>query len=649
VSKYFVALDGNDSWSGRLATPNSQQTDGPFATLERGRDEIRSLKQATGLPRGGVIIEIRGGTYQRTQPFVLTAADSGDAQAPVIYRARAGENVLIDGGRRVARFARVSHPEVLQRLAPNARAKVFQSDLQALGIVDYGTPRGGGLELFFNNQPLGLARWPNEGFLKIVRVGDDNPVVVRETSGNKTGKFVYDGTRPSRWMQEPDGWLHGYWYWDWSDEREKIASIDSTHQTITLVPPYHWYGYREGQWYYAYNLLSELDRPGEWYLDRDAGTVFLWPPGDLASASVVATLAQSLVSVDNASYVALRGITFQGARATAITIRGGTHAEIDRCLIRNVGGWGVRIMGGAHHGVSDCEINATGEGGIFLDGGDRKTLTRSGHYARNNQIHHYSRWKRTYQAAIELSGVGHLVAHNLIHDAPHEAIALSGNDHVIELNEIHDVCQETIDAGAIVAGRDWTMRGNVIRHNFMHHISGFENRGCSGVMLDDMFSGTRVTGNVFYRVARAVLVGGGRDNLVSNNVFVDCAVGVYVDARAGGWAAETIATDMKPRLLAMPYRDSPWRDRYPSLANILDDNPAAPKGNGILRNISWRGRLHDIVHHARPWVRLDANLVSEDPRFVDPAHLNFQLRADSPAFKLGFERIPIEKIGPQQQ
>ena len=35
------------------------------------------------------------------------------------------------------------------------------------------------------------------------------------------------------------------------------------------------------------------------------------------------------------------------------------------------------------------------------------------------------------------------------------------------------------------------MRGTVIRHNYLHDISGFEGRGCVGVYLDDMFCGTR--------------------------------------------------------------------------------------------------------------------------------------------------------------
>ena len=39
------------------------------------------------------------------------------------------------------------------------------------------------------------------------------------------------------------------------------------------------------------------------------------------------------------------------------------------------------------------------------------------------------------------------------------------------------------------------------------------------------------------------------------------------------------------------------------------------------------------------------NLLDQDPHFVDPWHDNFQLRDDSPAWKLGFVRIPLERIG----
>ena len=126
-----------------------------------------------------------------------------------------------------------------------------------------------------------LARWPNDGFIKITEVLGPTPVDVRGTKGCKEGKFAYDSDRPKRWAGEKDLWVHGYWFWDWAEQRHPVESLDAEKRVITLKPPYHGYGYRKGQWFYAFNLLAELDRPGEWYLDRSTGVLYFWPPAPL--------------------------------------------------------------------------------------------------------------------------------------------------------------------------------------------------------------------------------------------------------------------------------------------------------------------------------------------------------------------------------
>ncbi len=648
----FVANNGNDAWSGRLAAPNSTETDGPFATLERARDEIRKIKGAGEMPAGGVTVELRGGVYQREQPFELKAEDSGSFDAPVVYRARQvedsrneGEEVRLVGGKTVTGFEPVTDPAILGRLAPEARGNVLQANLKGLGITDFGEVKGGGLELFFEDKPMMLARWPNEGFVKIVGLVGGDPVDVRGTKGDKIGKFMYEGDQPKQWVEEKDTWVHGYWFWDWADQRHKVESIDTEQRVISVVPPYHGYGYRVGQWFYGLNILAELDQPGEWYLDRESGVLYFWPPASIEDGQPTVSVIETLVKMEGVEHVAFRGITFEAARGTAITISDGAHNRIVGCTLRNLGSWAVTISGGAHNGVVGCDIYETGNGGISLSGGDRQILEPAGHYAENNHIHHYGRWNRMYQPAISISGVGNRASHNLIHNAPHMALSFGGNDHLIEFNEIHSVCYESNDAGAIYSGRDWTMRGTVIRHNYLHHISGFEGRGCVGVYLDDMFCGTTIYGNLFYRVTRAAFIGGGRDNLVENNIFVDCQPSLHIDARAMGWAGYHVDTTMKERLLAMPYKEPPWSERYPELVNIWEDEPAAPKGNIVARNISQGGKWDGVRDEARRYVTFENNLVDKDAGFVEPPPGNFQLRDDSPAYGLGFKPIPIEKIG----
>jgi len=637
VSDLYIAPDGRDTWPGTKARP--------LATLEAARDRLRQMRAAGLEAQGEVTVWMRAGRYERTEPFTLGREDSGTAAAPVTYRALPGARVSLSGGRLVTGFAPVTDPTVVKCLAEAARGKVVAADLRRLGICDFGEVSSGGLELFFGDQPMTLARWPNQGFTHIVDVVGGSPVDVRGTVGDAIGKFIYEGDRPRRWVDEKAPWVHGYWFWDWADERQRVESIDAERHLITVAPPYHGYGYRKGQWFYAFNLLSELDTPGEWYLDRDTGMLCLWPPGPVAEGRPTVSVAPTLVTMNDTSYVRIRGLILEAARDTAIVINGGAGVQVVGCTIRNVGGYAVRIEGGSDSGVVGCDICQTGHGGVVLAGGDRASLTPARHYADNNHIHDYSRWARMYHPAVTLDGVGNRATHNLIHDAPHEAIAFSGNDHLIEFNEIHDVCTEANDAGAIYAGRDWTWRGTVIRHNYLHDITGLGGNGSVGVYLDDMLCGTEISGNIFRRVTMAAFIGGGRDNAIVNNIFVDCKPAVHVDARAMNWASYHVNTTMKERLEAMPYQEAPWRDRYPGLPSILEDEPAAPRRNVVARNICVGGEWEDVEEAARPLVRFEANLVGQDPRFVDAAHMDFRLRADSPALTLGFQPIPVKEIG----
>ena len=654
---YYVGTNGNDKWSGKLSLPNRKKTDGPFATLDRARDAIRKLKKEGGLPKGGVTVEVRRGVYELSKTFELTAEDSGSEGAPVLYRARPGDAVHLLGGRLVTGWHRVVDPVVLNRLDASARGMVYQADLKSQGITDYGKVGGGfglsggpGMELFYNDEPMNVSRWPNAGFTRIVDVLNLDPVDVRGTKGDKTGKFIYDGDRPNRWTGEKDAWVQGYWFWDWADQRHKVESIDTEKKIITVAKPYHGYGYRKGQWFYAFNLLCEIDQPGEWYLDREAGVLYFWPPTPIENGKAMVSVLPTLVTMKDTSHVTFRGFTMEGTQGTAVTISGGRQNQVVGCTLRNLGSWAVTASGGTSHSVIGCDIYATGDGGISMDGGDRKTLTPANHLAENNHIHHWSRWNRMYRPAVIISGVGNRIAHNLIHNSPHTAIGFGGNDNVIEFNEIHSVCHESNDAGAIYAGRNWTMRGNVLRHNYLHHINGFEGRGCVGMYLDDMFSSADMIGNVYYKVTRAAFIGGGRDCSIENNIFVDCKPAVHVDARALGWAhagADAWIKEAQERgtLQSIAYTKPPYSERYPQLVTILDNNPKAPVGDVIARNICWGGKWDEIEGKALPLLKFENNLIDEDPHFVDAAKLNFQLKDDSPAYKSGFKRIPIEEIG----
>lgn len=654
----FVSPAGNDNWSGTLSAPNEERTNGPYATLERARDEIRRTKKAGRLPASGFVVEILGGNYLLAKPFTLIEEDSGTATAPIFYRTRTGEKVLLMGGPTLAQnlFEPVKSSDILRRLDPGARSKVLQFDLHKLGRNDLWILKEGiggensepGIQLFFKTEPMTLARWPNEGSITIKETLDITPINIRGTKGDSGGQFLYEGERPTRWIGESGVWLHGYWFWDWSDERMKVQSITPNTHTITIAPPQHRYGYRKGQSYYALNVLAELDSPGEWYLDRGTAILYFWPPSDITGGAAQLSWIPNIVSLNGASHIRLHGMTMEAARETAVIMKGATDVRLSACTIRNSGSGGVLIgLGSSDSGVAGCDFYNLGDGGIHLSGGNRRTLTSAKLYADNNHIHHYGRWNNTYKPAISADGVGAKITHNVIHDAPHQAIAFAGNDHLIAFNEIYEVCTQSNDAGAVYAGRDWSMRGTVIRNNYFHDISGLGGQGAVAVYLDDMMSGISIENNIFWKTQKmAVQLGGGRDNIVRNNIFVGTELAVATDARGLGWARGSFDS-MQMNLAAVPYRESPWRERYPTLVTILQDEPMTPKGNLIERNVFFgAGALRDMIStDARPFITVKDNLEDEDPLFVDSDRGDFRIRPESPAFKYGFEPIQTEPIG----
>lgn len=674
AAELFVATTGSDT------DPGTQNK--PFRTLERARDAVRQLKAEGGVPAGGVTVNIRGGEYSLADSFALGAEDSGTAESPITYRAYDGEDVEIIGGSSIdpAGFADITEPAISDRLDAGIRDSVKQYDLAAHGITEYGeiiqtgfniNGTGAAPELFFNDAVQTLSRYPDTGFVKIASV--QNPGADPRNNAatpppythplpaifDRGATFTYADAEPDTWVDTGDIWMFGYWFWDWADGNLKIDSIDAANNRITTDTA-SVYSVKSGQRYYYYNVLEELNTPGEYFIDRTSGTLYFYPPTALEGAQIsLSSVTQPLFHLVGASHVSVEGLEFHTSRGDAISIEGGMSDRVLDSTFTNLGGVAVRVTDGTGHGIEGNEVSRTGKGGLVLGGGDRATLTPGGNYARNNVIHDYSRLAVTYNPGIQIDGVGNEASHNEIYNAPHQAIQFTGNDHVIEYNHVHHIVQQTTDSGAIYGVRDWASGGTVIRYNYVHHTGGpgLPNNDQNAIYLDDMLSGIEVYGNVIHDVPRALHIGGGRNNVIDNNIVLGGKYGIQYDNRGEGWAAKHCVPggELHVNLAKVPFTSPVWQARFPYLSTIQTDEPCKPKYGSIQRNVfqatSTTAISSSMIKTGIVTDNWQTSAAVADLGFVDFAGGDLRLKNDSAVYANipGFQPIPFQLIGPQSK
>ncbi len=689
---YYVALNGNDQNDGSLSHP--------FATIERARDQIRNIKTTAGLPDGGIKVCVKGGEYNIAS-LVFDSRDSGSEGKPVTYCAYGDSPVVLNGGVTLKNtdFTPVSGA-AKNRLTAEAQKKVVEIDLTKYGLnaADWGKLYAIGAfniaykydgdvsgpnqcELFFNDERMVLARYPNGNNYnktgEIIDMGEYGEYPPQnytpgwsEIRNPRGGTFVTDKTTNSKiknWQTIDDVWLYGFFYWDWADSSTPIKSVDTNAGTLTTLYGSQ-YSFKKDAIYYIYNCFEELDAPGEWYLNRSSGMLYLYPVADMSTAVINLSIAtQNIIKIDNADHLNIKGFAIKGTRGDAVNVCGKFNT-VEDCVISNCAGSGIIINGYNNKAVGN-EIKSMGKGGISLSGGDRATLTHGNNIADNNHIHNYGEIYKTYWAGVILNGVGNICSHNEIHDAPHMAITYGGNDQIIEYNKIYDVVKQSSDAGAIYAGRDFTAYGDVVRYNSISNIGSGEFKP-DGIYWDDALSGQTAYGNILVNVPKSGFqLGGGRDLSVYNNIIVNAGTAIRYDDRArdgvvnNGWFrahVNNLDAGMWQWLLNSPYKTDIWATAYPQLAKVTHDfsdidnpyfavNPAFSiiKNNIIVDRSGNVGAIADSVYTYSTVENNPCYLEIFNPGFVNFRGGNYLLKDNSPVLKklTAFEQIPFGEIG----
>ena len=397
--------------------------------------------------------------------------------------------------------------------------------------------------------------------------------------------------------------LAGYWTHDWAFEILRVASVSNG---VARFKDKHVFGIGKTSWgqkkrrFYAVGHRSFLDTEGEWLVE--GSTLFFIPPGgDIASNPVtIAWGDEPVLLLEHRRGEVVRGKTIAFGGGAGLVLRDCRDVLVADCTIECVAGDGIDIAGDCEGVViSNCVVRNVGRRGVALNGGNRRTLAKGGNRVVGCDISRFALLQRVYAPGVAMHGCGNEVVGCRIHDAPHSAIIYGGNEHLIEGNDIFDVVKETGDAGALYTGRDWTSQGNKVVGNRIHDLGRTISNGKSrdvftmGVYLDDCDCGDTVASNVFERAGCAVMLGGGRENVVVGNKMVDCDIAIHLDDRGVTWTQHWNNPDdpswnLVKKADDLGYRSEPWAGRYPKLAKIMDDEPRLPKynvfdGNEVVR------------------------------------------------------------------
>jgi hypothetical protein len=657
---YYVSTHGNDAWSGRLPEADAAGADGPFATPERARDEVRRLKAAGPLTQPLTVL-LRGGTYRTDKAIEFTPADSGTAEAPVTYAAYPGEQPVISGGRLLAGW-RKGEGALWTTEIPEVKAGAWYFH-----------------QLFVDGQRRPRARTPNQGYLytEDILAPIDRSKVWSDSSMPAMRGFRFRDGDIAAWRNPEDALI--VIYHSWTTSMQFITEIDPVQRAVRLAPRSTWpigYWWEYNTRYHVENIPEALDAPGEWYLERRTGILSYWPrPGeDMLTAVVVAPrVRQTLLSFrgDPAAgqfveYLRFKDISFQhtdahiapdmlldqqGAteRLPMVAALGLRHTVLENCELAHAGENGIWLDNGcADNVIRHCHIHDLGGGGIYIgprNYQDTPTQRVERNTLDNNWIHDGSNLFRGSQGVwIGMSSYSE-VTHNEISDFHHIGISAglswgyapsTAHHNLIAFNHVHNICNGFFSDG----GGIYTLGvspGTVIRGNLVHDVvpTPLMPQGGTGIYHDEGSTGILDENNIVYNVGIPFHQHYGKENLVRNNIFAFALRSPVTCARAEEHLSYTFEGNIVLSSGGQATSDhySPMKCKTEFRRNLYwDISGKEPSFSGV-SFADWQATGRDR----------DSRIA--DPQFEDAARYDFRLKPGSPALALGFQPIAVGQAG----
>lgn len=659
----FVSPDGDDGNRGSI--------DEPLKTIQKALDCVEAIKES--LDANGIVVYLREGTYLTTDTITLGEQYSGTDEAPFVISAYNGEEVKICGGTDIPpnAFAPVSEEATLSRLRDVAESHIVVADLSALGITDNGTILGGGTggptyHVYMNGEAMTLSRYPNASKLSLGQVLDIGPITAnyssfpQGTNANSTGiEFVMQDFRPLQWLNTGSIWLQGALYAEWDTRNIQVSQIRENTSSIKLDGG-NALGAISGatHTYYYYNILEELDVPGEFYLDDETGLLYLYPICDMSQAEITFSTNQNdIIALSDTSNVVLNGLTIEYGSGNGIVMSDCYQTLIQNCTVQNITNTGV-VIDGIRSGIIYSNIQYIGNYPVkILGSNDYFDYTPDNNFLQNCYIHNIGTQNPKY-SYVTLNGVGNVISHNLIQGTFSVGIYNQlARECIVEYNEIVGGPNGTHDCAAIYCIGFPISRGNHYRYNYIHDIFiTTEGSNPHAIYFDEMCSENYAYGNIMNNVPSGFFTNSGSENVTVNNIISNgrinstaCITGQsnFNNYTLPQWLARSslCKSTMNTYNSMTAVQKEALRSRFPTLCDYYDDasevlaereelgdsyvitdterSLVTAHDNYFAGNISYN---HEGVIASGNNHITSPNLITSDDPFTDSAHGDYSLK-----------------------
>lgn len=574
-TKFYVSPEGSDHGAGTI--------DDPFKTPERAVRAVNKLKSK----QGGVTVYFREGVYAILNALTIGTKSSGASEKDLVfYTNYEDEEVIFTSattvtGKDLTKAMDTNDSVFNRKVSEVVKPHIYSVDLSKLGYTNFGTfKRDARPALYVDGTLYTIARWPNTGNTNMARyTGADGAHGVVEvgdittqgtTVGTYTGErgigieFQVANPRPFNWENTDNIWFYGYFYQEWAPYHFRVKSWNEKKMTIKSYD-YSAYGaqYIKEKNFYYYNILEELDNPGEFFVDDKSGMLYIYPAIEMKDDTLIqlVTSTNDIVTLDNTKYTVFNGITFDMGY-NCITMKNGTNRNIiQRCTIKNSSNYTFIQDASTYENGVICSVLAgtSGVSGLM----DIKANRRAGNFVQN-----------CYTKRITITnGSGNVVSHNLVTGFNSMGISTSsgGSERFIEYNETVAGPDIGLDAGLFYNNGAPRNTGNIVRYNFFNRSTITPRNSPYGIYLDDRSEGMYIYGNVLNEAR--IFLHAGSNNMVYNNMV--CKLPQHVALSNSNNYAHTTTTGNSWKELVMgntstrytkgyeDYYMTSWQSRFP--------------------------------------------------------------------------------------